>query len=76
MNKPGSLFYPRYNQVDFNVKRTFKVGRADLTAEFRLFNILNTGAIFTENNSVGSSLGQVTAILQGRMPQLGFQMKW
>ena len=39
-------------------------------------NALNGNAIFSRNNSIGTSLGQVQSILQGRIVRLAFQMKF
>jgi hypothetical protein len=76
LNAPGSLYYPRYNQLDLNVKKNFRAGRKTFSGQVDLFNALNQNAIFTRNNAVGSSLGQVTAILQGRIVRLAFQMRF
>jgi hypothetical protein len=40
------------------------------------FNVLNSSAVLGTNNSIGSSLGQVTSIMPGRVPRLAFQMRW
>ena len=76
LNAPGSLYYPRYNQLDLNIKKTFRAGRKTFTGQVDFFNALNGNAIFAANNAIGSTLGQVTTILQGRMMRLGFQMKF
>jgi hypothetical protein len=76
LNKPGSLFYPRYNQLDLNVKKNFRQGRKSYSAQFDAFNALNGNAVFTRNNAIGASLGQVTAILQGRVYRIAFQMRF
>ena len=76
LTKPGALYYPRYNQLDLNLKKTFRAGRKTFTGQIDFFNALNGNAIFSQNNAIGASLGQVTAILQGRMMRLGFQMKF
>jgi hypothetical protein len=76
LTEPGALYYPRYNQLDLNLKRTFRAGRKTFTGQIDFFNALNGNAIFTQNNAIGASLGQVQAILQGRMMRLGFQMKF
>ncbi len=76
LNTPGSLFYPRYTQLDVNVRKTFRMRGKSITGQLDIFNVLNAGAIFSENNSVGASLGQVTSILQGRMPRLSVRMEW
>ena len=76
VTEPGSLYYPRYNQVDFNVKKTFRAGRKTFSGQIDWFNLLNGNAVFTRNSQVGSSLGQIQTILQGRLTRLAFQMKW
>jgi hypothetical protein len=76
LTAPGAVYYPRYNQLDLNVKKTFRHGRKVFTGQVDLFNALNGNAIFTQNNSIGASLGQVQSILQGRMMRLGFQMRF
>ena len=76
LNEPGSLYYPRYNQVDFNIKKTFRAGRKTYSGQVDWFNLLNGNAVFTRNSAVGSSLGQIQTILQGRLMRIAFQMKW
>ena len=58
---PGSLFYPRYNQLDLNFKKNFRAGRKTFSGQVDLFNALNGNAIFARNSSIGASLGQVKA---------------
>ena len=76
LNAPGSLYYPRYNQLDINFKKNFRSGRKTYSGQVDLFNALNGNAIFTRNSSIGTSLGQVQSILQGRIVRLAFQMKF
>ena len=76
VNAPGTLYYPRYNQVDFNIKKTFRAGRKTFSGQIDWFNLLNGNAVFTRNSAVGNSLGQIQTILQGRLTRLAFQMKW
>ena len=70
------MYLPRYDQLDLNLKKTFRAGRKTFTGQIHFFNALNGNAIFSQNNAIGGSLGQVQAILQGRMMRLGFQMKF
>ncbi len=76
LNEPGSLYYPRYNQVDFNIKKTFRAGRKTFSGQVDWFNLLNGNAVFSQVSQVGTSLGQIQTILQGRLMRLAFQMKW
>jgi len=76
LNEPGSLYYPRYNQVDFNVRKTFRAGRKTFSGQVDWFNLLNGNAVFSRVSGVGASLGQIQTILQGRLTRIAFQMKW
>jgi hypothetical protein len=76
LTKPGALFLPRYSQLDINFKKNFRAGQKRFSVQLDLFNALNANAIWGTNNSIGSSLGQVTSILMGRLPRLAFQMQW
>ncbi len=76
LNAPGTVFYPRYNQLDLNVKKNFRAGRKTFSGQIDFFNALNGNAVFTRNNAIGASLGQVQSILQGRIIRLAFQMRF
>jgi hypothetical protein len=76
LNAPGSSFYPRYNQLDVNVKKNFRYGRKTFSGQIDAFNALNGNAVFTRNNSIGNSLGQVQSVLQGRVMRIAFQMRF
>jgi hypothetical protein len=76
LNDPGSLYYPRYNQLDINFRKTFTFGRKSLTGQVDLFNALNGAAIWSQINAVGASLGTITETLQGRTPRLGLTFKF
>ena len=76
INEPGSLYYPRYNQVDLNLKKNFRYGSKTYSGQIDFFNLLNGNAIFARQDAVGNSLGDVTTILQGRLIRLAFQMKF
>ena len=54
MTEPGSLYYPRYNQVDFNVKKTFRAGRKTFSGQIDWFNLLNGNAVFSRISGVGT----------------------
>ena len=58
------------------MKKNFRAGRKTFSGQLDLFNALNGNAIFTRNSAIGASLGQVTAILQGRIFRLAFQMRF
>jgi hypothetical protein len=76
LSKPGTLFQPRWNQLDVNFKKNIRYGKNTLTFEVEYFNVLNGNAVWNTNDTIGSSLGQVTRILPGRIPRLALQYKW
>jgi hypothetical protein len=76
LTQPGSLYYPRYTQLDVNFKKTFRVGSKTITGQVDLFNALNSNTIWSQTNTVGASLGVITQTLQGRTPRVGFTMKF
>ncbi len=76
LNEPGSLYGERWNQVDVNVKKNIRYGNKVHTFQLDLFNVLNNNSIRTLTDTVGTSLGQVTAIMPGRFPRLAYQFKW
>jgi hypothetical protein len=76
LTEPGSLYQPRYNQLDITVKKNFRAGRKLFALQADIFNVTNSSSILTTTNTIGSSLGQVNSILYGRLPRLVFQMKF
>jgi carboxypeptidase family protein len=76
VSKPGSVFQPRYNQLDVNIKKSFRYGTKVFTGQFDLFNATNSASILTTTDAIGSSLGQINSILKGRMPRIAFQFKF
>ena len=76
LNEPGSLYYPRYSQLDLNIKKSFRSGNKTFTLQADCFNVLNSNTILTQNNAIGASLGQVNSIQLARLPRIAFQMKF
>ena len=76
LSKPGTLFQPRFNQLDITFRKSFRSGRKRFSLQVNLFNALNGAAPLSTNDSIGSSLGTLTSILPGRLPRIAFQMQW
>jgi len=76
LNPPGSIFYDRWNQLDLNVKKNFRLNNKVLTFQVDIFNVLNANAIRAANNNVGASLGNATTIMLGRFPRLALNYKF
>jgi hypothetical protein len=84
LTKPGTLFYPRFNQLDMNFKRVFRYRGYNWTGSFDIFNLTNANTIFatttavslTNTGAVNPSLDDVTSFLQGRMMRVSFQFRF
>jgi len=73
---PGSKYLDRWNQLDLSVRRTFRFGKARVDGALEVFNALNTDVVLSENQNLGSTLGQPQAILQGRLLRISSQIKF
>ena len=76
LTPPGALFGERWDQLDVNFKKNFRYGNRVHTFQLDVFNVFNNNSIRTMNDTIGTSLGQVTAIMPGRFPRLAYQFKW
>jgi hypothetical protein len=68
----------RQNQLNFGVRKPFRLGRFEYSAEFDLYNALNADFIYNfSGNDFGTSAFDVpSAIVAGRIPRLAVRMKW
>jgi hypothetical protein len=63
--------------VDINIRKNIRYGNNKVhTFQIDVFNVLNDNAIRSMTDTVGTSLGQVTAIMPGRFPRIAYQFKW
>ena len=76
LTEPGSLYGERWDQLDINLKKNIRYGSKVHTFQLDVFNVFNNNSIRTMTDAVGTSLGQVTAIMPGRFPRLAYQFKW
>jgi hypothetical protein len=76
LNEPGSLYGERWDQLDVNFKKNIRYGSKVHTFQIDIFNVFNNNSIRTMTDTVGTTLGQVTAIMPGRFPRIGYQFKF
>jgi hypothetical protein len=76
LSEPGSLYGERWDQLDINFRKNIRYGNKVHTFQLDVFNLFNNNSIRTMTDTVGTSLGQVTAIMPGRFPRLAYQFKW
>ena len=75
---PNTEFGDRINQLDFNISKTIKFGRASIQPKFDLFNALNVASVYGVRslNYGTTSYLQPSSILNGRVFQLGAILKF
>jgi hypothetical protein len=73
---PGTLYGKRVTQVDGRVGKTFKVQRFNILVSADVFNLLNSSAVLSQNNTLAGAWQSPTAILQGRLLKLGAQVRF
>ena len=76
LDVPGSQWLERWNQLDLNLRRVFRVGRVSFEPGVDVYNVFNTNPVLTENQQFGSSLGTPMRILQGRLMRLTAQIRF
>ena len=76
LNTPGSLYLPRWNQLDLRFARKFKMPGNHGTWQIQgdLFNTLNAHPILAVTTNYGSALGLATQALQPRILTIGAQV--
>jgi hypothetical protein len=84
---PGTRYEPHYTQLDFGVRRTFKIWRSTVQAQLDLFNATNANAILSEGTALTTLAGPFLSpdpkaggtpftILQPRLIRIGAQVKF
>lgn len=76
LSDPGSRYLPRWNQLDFSVRRTFQIGRVYVDGSLDMFNATNSSVVLSQNNAFGTSLGTPTGILQPRLFRVSSTLKF
>jgi hypothetical protein len=71
---PGTLYGDRFSQLDVRFGKNFRVGGRRIAGMVDLYNVLNSSAVLTVNNTVGPNWRTPTSILQGRLIKIGAQL--
>jgi hypothetical protein len=76
LNTPGSLYLPRWNQLDLRLARKFKLpaGNGYWQLQGDLFNALNAHPLLAVTTNYGTALGNATQALQPRILTIGAQL--
>ena len=70
---PGTLYGDRFTQIDVRLGKNVRFGGRRLAVSMDLYNLLNSNAVLTQNNTVGPNWRTPTSILQGRLIKFGAQ---
>jgi len=73
---PGTMYGDRVTQVDFRIGKSFRLQRYRLQTSMDVFNLLNSSAILSQNNTYGTAWLSPTQILQGRLIKFGMQLEF
>jgi hypothetical protein len=71
---PGTLYGDRLTQVDVRLGKIFSVQRTRIQAALDIYNLFNSSAILSLNNTFGTAWRTPTNILQGRLLKIGAQI--
>ena len=65
----------RFTQLDVRFGKNFRLGGSRrISASMDVYNLMNSSAVLTQNNTVGPLWRSPTAILQGRLVKFGAQL--
>jgi hypothetical protein len=70
------LYLDRWNQLDFSIRRNFRIGRFELRPALEVYNVTNSAVALTANNNFGPALLNPFSVLQGRLTKLTFLMRF
>ena len=76
LDPPNSTFYPRANQLDVGVAKTFKYGAATIIAALEIFNLTNVNTVQTWVTAWGPNLHNVNTNTLGRLIRPTITVNW
>jgi hypothetical protein len=74
--QPGTLYGNRINQLDLRVGKNLVFGRVRTLIALDLFNVLNSAAVLTYNQTVGPAWLTPTSVLAARFAKISVQIKF
>jgi len=75
---PATELADRIQQLDLNVGKWIRIGRAQVQPRIDVFNVLNRSDVvaWRSLNYLTSSYKQPSTVIQGRITQIGLNMRW
>jgi hypothetical protein len=72
--EPGTLFAPRFHQVDVRLSKYIRLGRMRVKGSVDMYNALNASPAVLLNNTYGPAWQRPTYVMPGRLMKLGGQI--
>jgi hypothetical protein len=68
----------RQRQLNLSLRKTFRTGGVNYSAEFDLYNALNADTVLsiTSNNFGTATYDLPASVLPGRLPRLALRVSW
>ena len=76
LDPPGSTFYPRANQLDLGIAKTFRIGRTTVIPSLEMFNLMNSNTVQTWVTAFGPNLHNVNTNMLGRLIRPQVTVNW
>jgi len=76
LDPPGATFYPRANQLDLGIAKTFRVGKATVIPTLEFFNLMNANTVQTWVTAFGPNLHNVNTNMLGRLIRPQVTVNW
>ena len=76
LDPPNSTFYPRANQLDLGLAKTFKYGKATIIPTIEIFNLMNANTVQTWVTAYGPNLHNVNTNMLGRLIRPQVTVNW
>ena len=76
LDPPGATFYPRSNQLDLGIAKTFRIGKATVIPTIEFFNMMNANTVQTWVTAFGPNLHNVNTNMLGRLIRPQVTVNW
>ena len=76
LDAPGSTFYPRANQLDIGIAKTFRFGKITVIPSLEMFNLMNSNTVQTWVTAFGPNLHNVNTNMLGRLIRPQITVNW
>ena len=76
INAPGELYQEYWQQVDFNIRKHFRLRGVEYTAQIDVFNALNDNSVLNSIQNYSSVLFRPLRVIGGRITKIAVQVNW